>query len=195
MKNKYNMILLSFIFFYSSCAHHRSGRYEMKNGKWVFVKSHAGLMHSKFRFSRVDNSSYNFNNEGQFIWPVPSSKKVSSHFGKRKKKHHDGIDIPAVTGTHIVASAGGSVTVSGFMRGYGRVIVIKHSGGHHTVYAHNSKNFVKKGQKVSQGEVIGRVGSTGRSTGPHLHFEIRRRNKVRNPAIYLSRLKKYFAKN
>lgn len=189
------IIIIFTIFLVSSCANHRSGRYVYNKGKWVFQKSNTGLYHRGINFGRVDNTQYSFTDDSKFIWPVPSSKKISSKFGKRQGRHHDGVDIPAVTGTHIVASASGTVSVSGWMRGYGRVIVIKHVSGYHSVYAHNSKHFVKKGQKVSQGEVIGKVGSSGRSTGPHLHFEIRRNNKVRNPAFYLARLKKYYAKN
>lgn len=177
-----------------SCSH-RSGNYVLKNGQWVFKKSQAGFYRHGFDFDRVDNRQYKYIDDGMFIWPVPSAKKVSSHFGKRRGRHHDGVDIPAVTGTSIVASADGVVSVEGRMRGYGRIIVIKHSNGYHTVYAHNSKHYVRKGQKVSQGEVIAKVGSSGRSSGPHLHFEIRKNNKVRNPAYYLSRLKKLYAKN
>ena len=188
---KINITLLLSLLMILSCAHYKSGRYVFENGKWEFKKSNAGFMYSGIDFGRVDNSHYSFKDDGEFIWPVPGSKKVSSYFGKRRGRHHDGIDIPAVTGTHIVASASGVVSVAGKMRGYGNVIVIKHSGGHHTVYAHNSKHYVEKGQKVAQGEVIGKVGSSGRSTGPHLHFEIRKKNKVRNPKFYLARLKSH----
>ena len=185
----YTLLVVLFV----SCAHHRSGSYVYVNGKWVFKKSNIGFLESS-GYGRIDYSQYEFTDTGQFIWPVPRSKKVSSYFGKRRGRHHDGIDIPAVTGTHIVASADGVVTVSGKMRGYGNIVIIKHSNGYHTVYAHNSRHYVRKGQKVSQGEVIADVGSSGRSTGPHLHFEIRRKNKVRNPAMYLARLKKYLAR-
>lgn len=188
-KNKTIYLLL--LFFLSSCAYHRSGRYVFESGKWVFRKDQVGFLNHRGKFfGRVDDSQYQFKEDGRFIWPVPSSSKVSSHFGHRGRRHHDGIDIPALTGTHIVASANGVVTVASRMRGYGNIIVIKHADNYHTVYSHNSKHFVRKGQKVSQGEVIAKVGSTGRSTGPHLHFEIRRKNKVRNPKFYLARLRK-----
>jgi murein DD-endopeptidase MepM/ murein hydrolase activator NlpD len=187
---KTSLLLFITIFLIASCAHHRSGQYEYVAGKWVFKSSKVGFLHKGADFGRVDDTHYNFTDDSKFIWPVPSSKKISSRFGKRRGRHHDGIDIPAVSGTHVVASASGRVAVSGWMRGYGKVIVLKHPDGYHTVYAHNSKHYVTKGQKVSQGEVIGKVGSTGRSSGPHLHFEIRRKNKVRNPAYYLARLKK-----
>jgi murein DD-endopeptidase MepM/ murein hydrolase activator NlpD len=182
------------IFVLVSCAHHRSGNYVFVKGKWVFKANNVGFSNGKGGYGRIDYSPYEFSDTGTFIWPVPRSKKVSSYFGRRKGRHHDGVDIPAVTGTHIVASASGIVTVAGRMRGYGNIVIVKHPDGYHTVYAHNSKHFVKKGQKVSQGEVIANVGSTGRSSGPHLHFEIRRKNKVRNPAYYLARLKRYLAK-
>ena len=165
-----------------------------QQGKWVFKSKRVGFgrLINQEQY-RVDNNKY-ADSEGLFVWPVPAAKKISSYFGIRRGRHHDGIDIPAVTGTNIVASRDGVVSFAGRMRGYGRVIIIKHPGHYHTVYAHNNKNFVKKGMKVSQGEVIAKVGSTGRSSGPHLHFEIRRNNKVRNPAYYLARLQKYLGR-
>lgn len=171
-----------------SCASHRSGKYVQQNGKWIFVASKVGFR-SQLAESRVDTSNYDHLDSGEFIWPVPGSKRVSSHFGKRGSGHHDGVDIAAKTGTNIIASNKGVVSFAGRMRGYGKTVIIKHPNGHHTVYAHANKYFVSKGQKVSQGEVIAHVGSTGRSSGPHLHFEIRKNNKVRNPASYLNRLR------
>ncbi len=183
------LFMMTLLMLIASCAHHRSGRYVYQNGKWVFKTSKVGFAHSGIDFGRIDNRTYDIESDDLFIWPVPSSKRVSSRFGMRRGRHHDGVDIPAVTGSSIIASADGEVVVSGWMNGYGRVVVVKHQNGYHSVYAHNSKNYVKKGQRVSQGEVIAKVGSTGRSTGPHLHFEIRRKNKVRNPARYLARLR------
>lgn len=124
-----------------------------------------------------------------FRWPVRG--RISSPFGWRrdpfnkKKDFHTGIDIKASTGTTIVASKGGTVVYSGWMGGYGRVIVIDHGGGYKTLYAHCSRLLVSRGRKVSQGQSIARVGSSGRSTGPHLHFEIRYRNSATNPLKYL----------
>lgn len=186
-----NQTLLLIFCVITACAHPKSGWYVFENGQWKFKSSRVGFMYAREDFGRIDHSHYDFAEDGEFIWPVPGSKKVSSYFGNRKGRHHDGIDIPAISGTHIVASAGGVVSVAGTMKGYGNVIVIKHGNGHHTVYAHNSKHFVKKGQSVSQGEVIAQVGSSGRSTGPHLHFEIRKENRVRNPKLYLARLKNH----
>jgi len=167
----------------SSCAM-KSGYYAQKNGKWTFVSQKTGFS-NYFENPRVDNTKFNYRDTGKFRWPVPASKRISSFFGPRHGRHHDGIDIAAKRGTSIIASASGRVKFSGKMRGYGNVIVINHKDGYHTVYAHNSRNSVRKGQQVSQGEVIGKVGSTGRSSGPHLHFEIRKNNRVANPGKYL----------
>ena len=167
-----------------SCSHTRSGNYVFKDGKWVFVHNNVGFLH-EYGTSRDYQVDMNVDT-GRFMWPVPSSRRVSSKFGKRGKAHHDGIDIPARSGANIIASDDGKVAFAGKMRGYGRIIVVKHDGGYHTVYAHNQKNYVKKGQRVSRGEVIALVGSSGRSTGPHVHFEIRKNNRSRNPASYIS---------
>jgi len=119
-------------------------------------------------------------------WPVKG--KITSRFGLRKGRQHDGIDIAAKKGTKIVAAGSGKVIFSGKgPTGYGNMIIIKHSSNYVTVYAHNSKNRVRVGKRVKKGETIGYVGSTGRSTGPHLHFEIRKKLVPQNPLKYLPR--------
>ncbi len=120
---------------------------------------------------------------GRFIWPVDG--KVVSLFGIRDGRRHDGIDISARSGTPIHAAAGGKVVFAGSMRGYGNLILLRHPDDLFTAYAHNSVNKVQKGQAVKQGQLIGKVGSTGRSTGPHLHFEIRNGQTARNPLFFL----------
>lgn len=121
------------------------------------------------------------------IWPLPG--KISSIYGPRGGRFHWGIDIPAPKGTPIRAAADGLVIVSSInmkgYSGYGRVIVIDHGRGIKTLYAHTSKNDVQAGNCAKAGESIGRVGSTGRSTGNHLHFEIRKNGKAGNPLHYL----------
>jgi murein DD-endopeptidase MepM/ murein hydrolase activator NlpD len=116
------------------------------------------------------------------IWPVRGS--VTSGFGMRWGRMHQGIDISAGTGTPIRAAKAGTVTFAGTMSGYGNVVVITHSGGLSTLYAHQSRLAVSGGA-VSQGQVIGYVGSTGHSTGPHLHFETRVEGTPQNPMRYL----------
>lgn len=114
-------------------------------------------------------------------WPLPSKRKISSHFGRRWGKDHQGIDIAALEGTPILAADDGVVVFSGRMGGYGKVIVLAHYHGLFTVYAHNKKNLVEKGSRVGRGERIGKVGQTGKATGPHLHFEIRKNGQAINP--------------
>lgn len=116
-------------------------------------------------------------------WPVRGS--VTSGFGMRWGRLHSGIDIGAGTGTPIRSAKGGQVIFAGTMSGYGRTIVVDHGGGLTTLYAHQSRLGAGDGQNVSQGEVIGYVGSTGRSTGPHLHFETRMGGSPQNPMRFL----------
>jgi lipoprotein NlpD len=122
--------------------------------------------------------------KGRFSWPVKG--KVVSHFGMRNGTMHDGIDISAPSGTPIRAADDGEVVFSkGGMRGYGKVIIIKHSGDVYTVYAHNEANLATAGEKVKKGKTIARVGKTGNATGYHLHFEVRAGAKPENPLFFL----------
>ncbi len=98
---------------------------------------------------------------------------------------HDGIDIAAPVGTPVHAAAAGRVIYAGRVRGYGNVVIVQHANHYATVYAHNSVNKVREGQSVSRGQVISKVGTTGRTTGPNLHFEVRRDNVASNPLRYL----------
>ncbi len=109
---------------------------------------------------------------GSFIWPVQGGGRMTSGYGWRSGGFHAGIDIATSAGTSILAADSGVVVFEGWDGAYGRSIVIYH-GHYYTRYAHNSVNLVSRGEAVSKGQVIARVGSTGRSTGPHLHFEIR----------------------
>lgn len=124
-------------------------------------------------------------------WPVPGYSRISSPFGYRihpvlgVKKLHTGIDIPAPTGTPAVAVSSGTVIYSGVQGSYGNTVMIKHDNGLVSLYAHNSSLVVNVGDKVEKGQVVAKIGSTGRSTGPHLHFEIRVNGTVQNPLNYL----------
>ena len=119
----------------------------------------------------------------QFAWPVRG--RLSSRFGMRRGRSHDGIDVAAARGTPIFASESGRVIHSGRLGGYGKVIIVKHAGAYRTVYAHASKLLVRKGEFVERGQKIALVGSTGHSTGPHVHFEIRQSETPRNPLGFL----------
>lgn len=118
-----------------------------------------------------------------FDWPVRG--RISSRFGPRWGRMHEGLDIAVNTGTRVRAAADGVVRFAGWNGGYGYLVVIDHGRGIETRYAHNSRLQVKRGQRVSRGEVIALSGSTGNSTGPHVHFEIRQNGKPVDPLRYL----------
>lgn len=120
------------------------------------------------------------------IKPVSSYQMITSRFGLRSSGYHKGLDIAAVQGTTIVAAASGTVIASGWSdSGYGYHVRISHGNGVETLYGHCSALYVSEGQYVEQGEAIAAVGSTGWSTGPHLHLEIRVNGSVVNPQYYL----------
>jgi murein DD-endopeptidase MepM/ murein hydrolase activator NlpD len=117
----------------------------------------------------------------------PSSGVITSRFGWRwgGSDWHPGIDVAADYGTEIYSTADGVVTFSDWNGGYGRQIVVDHGYGYVTSYAHNSDNLAKVGQKVKKGDVIAYMGSTGFSTGPHVHYEVKVNGTVVNPASFL----------
>ncbi len=119
-----------------------------------------------------------------YIWPAKGT--LTSGYGWRWGRMHQGIDIAAPTGTPIMAAAPGVISFAGWNSGYGYLVEIQHPDESLTLYAHNSQILVQEGQTVAQGELIAKMGSTGRSTGPHLHFEIHPRgNGAVNPIAYL----------
>jgi murein DD-endopeptidase MepM/ murein hydrolase activator NlpD len=123
------------------------------------------------------------------LWPVKGV--IYSGFGlrhntiTRRTEHHNGIDIPSSQGTAIRAAGGGIVIFSGWNGGYGNTVIIDHGSGITTLYAHNSRNRVHVGQRVSRGDIIADVGSTGQSTGPHLHYEVRIDGTAMDPVAFL----------
>ncbi len=160
---------------------------EITAGQLVFIPdASAPKAKASESASRKDlNDKHLRHVKGMFIWPVDGV--LTSRFGIRHGRRHDGIDIGAPRSTPIRASAKGKVLYVGQQRGYGNLVIIRHEKNYITVYAHNSKNLVKEGQEVKQGQVIAEVGQTGRATGPHVHFEIRERTKPRNPLFFLPR--------
>ena len=119
-----------------------------------------------------------------FAWPVDG--EVTSWFGPRKGRFHDGIDIAAPQGTPVLAAADGQVIFSDVLRGYGKVVIVRHAGGYLTLYAHNALNQVQEGQRVRRGTRVATVGQSGHVTGANLHFEVRKDNRAWDPLRYLS---------
>ncbi len=128
---------------------------------------------------------------GKMIWPLATKGRISSPFGNRmhpilkENRFHSGMDIAAPSGTEVRAADRGKVLISGWNGGYGYYIAIDHGNGLSTAYAHNSRLLVKEGDLVAQGQAIAKSGSTGLSTGPHLHFEVRKEGVPIDPADYL----------
>lgn len=127
---------------------------------------------------------------GSMIWPCPSCHTITSYFGWRihpitgTNKYHSGVDIGASYGATVIAADSGTVITAGWVSGYGNCIVISHGNGVSTLYGHLSSIAVSSGQSVSQGQTIGYVGSTGNSTGPHLHWEVTVNGERQNPLNY-----------
>ncbi len=130
--------------------------------------------------------------ESGYAWPTNDTRLITSPFGPRPapggiySTYHGGVDIGASYGTNVLASKSGTVLISRWYGGYGYCVVIQHDHGNITLYGHMSRLLCSEGQKVSQGQVIGLVGSTGNSTGPHIHFEIRENGVKVNPLNYLT---------
>ncbi len=129
---------------------------------------------------------------GGMIWPSASSRRITSPYGNRLHpilkvyKFHSGIDIGASYGTNILAANSGTVIKAGYNSSYGYMVMIDHGGGIVTLYAHSSKLLVSTGDVVKKGQTIALIGSTGMSTGPHLHFEVRVNGVFKNPLDYVS---------
>jgi len=119
---------------------------------------------------------------------LPTKGNITSDFGYRKHPilktwgQHTGVDIDTKVGTPIKAAGAGVVIFSDYDGSYGNVVIVSHGFGYKTIYAHNSENLVKEGAQVKKGQIIAKVGNTGRSTGPHLHFEIQKNNEPINPS-------------
>ncbi len=130
----------------------------------------------------------------QFIWPVLKVDRISSSFGIRWGEMHPGVDLPVPKGTPILAARDGRITLSKYISGYGKTIIIEHRNSYITKYAHNSILLVKDGDFVKKGQIVAYSGSTGNSTGSHLHFEIRFKNIPLNPIDFLPELKHLYKK-
>jgi len=121
----------------------------------------------------------------QFGWPLWSGE-LTSGFGMRHGTMHDGVDIAAPVGTPVHAADSGVVAFVGKLNGYGNTVILRHSDNYVTVYGHNSRILVSEGTEVARGQNIAEVGTSGRTTGPNLHFEVRYDNRAYNPLSYLA---------
>jgi len=165
---------------------------KMKNDKAVFDRQYDELMAASKQVTRmIQNSHYNVqpSGSGAMIWPI--SGPVTSEFGWRThpitgdQRFHSGLDIGGDYGMPVHAAQSGTVTYAGWISGYGNTVIIDHGGGITTLYGHNQSLAVGVGQSVSQGDVISYCGSTGNSTGPHCHFEVRQNGEPVSPYGYL----------
>jgi len=119
-------------------------------------------------------------------WQWPVAAPITSRFGMRDGRPHEGVDLAVADGTEVRAAAAGRVVYAGSkLRGYGNLVMLRHQGGLLTVYAHNSRLLVGAGAAVGKGQPIARSGHSGRASAPHLHFEVRERDVPRDPELYL----------
>ena len=125
-------------------------------------------------------------------WPTPGYTRITSPYGMRTHpitgvyKLHTGVDLGAPYGSNFIAATDGTVIIAGYNTAYGNMVIIDHGGGVSTLYAHGSKIMVEVGQTVKKGDIVLKVGSTGYSTGPHAHFEVRVNGKVVDPMPYIT---------
>jgi murein DD-endopeptidase MepM/ murein hydrolase activator NlpD len=170
----------------------RDALQNVQESKSAYLHEAAGLQQASAALAsriRTAQSSYSYApgdktpSAAGFIWPV--NGPVTSPFGWRWGRMHEGIDIGVGYGTPIHAAASGRVVYAGWMSGYGNLVAIDHGRGISTAYGHQSRLAVSVGQVVSQGQTIGYVGCTGHCFGPHLHFEVRINGSVTNPLNYL----------
>jgi murein DD-endopeptidase MepM/ murein hydrolase activator NlpD len=121
--------------------------------------------------------------DARLAWPLQGV--LYGRYGVRAGRRHDGIDIAAPEGTPVLAAGAGTVIYAGEQAGYGALVILKHEGGLVTLYAHNSRLLVGEGDRVRRGQPIARVGESGRTSGPHLHFEVRDGTRPKNPLLFL----------
>ena len=166
----------------------KSGENTVKVAKKTINKAIETAVEEKKKKEAEERKKQSSTVNGIYLQVTPVSGIITSRFGNRESirtSGHTGLDIAAPYGTPIKASASGTVTFAGYSGGYGNVVKMSHGNGIETYYGHCSKLYVSTGEKIEAGEVIGAVGSTGNSTGNHLHFEVRINGSVVNPQNYL----------
>ncbi|MCP4295997.1 MAG: LysM peptidoglycan-binding domain-containing M23 family metallopeptidase [Proteobacteria bacterium] len=149
-------------------------------GMKIFIPGVRKVKSRKPEAARITRRS----DTGKMVWP--SKGTLSSGYGMRHGRMHQGVDLTRDKGKDIVASGSGIVKFAGNKKGFGKTIIIDHGNGLSTLYAHSEKIYVSKGEEVKQGKLISKMGSTGKSTGIHLHFEIHKNGVPQNPLRYLA---------
>ena len=158
----------------------------------LLAKKNQELKNFESQIDTAQGQISEYERDIRFIWPCPASSRITSGFGKRSSPtegasvNHQGIDIGAASGSSVLAAASGTVVIATYSYSAGNYIMINHGGGVYTVYMHCSQLLASEGQSVMQGQTIAKVGSTGYSTGPHLHFGIRANGQYVNPGSYVS---------
>ncbi len=183
---KLAMILFVALFSFSSCASSREGRRASRYDRIREQKSSYRIRGTDYTGTLTASQRARLRSKTKgWGWPT-YDVALTSEFGERNGNHHDGADLKANVGTPVFSSAPGTVIYSGSqIAGYGKMIVIRHAHQMSTVYAHNSKLYVRKGDKVRKGQRIALSGNTGHTTGPHVHFEIREGVTAINPTLLL----------
>lgn len=156
------------------------------NIRWVFIPFSAHYL-TELEKSGITRLTLDVT-VSEYIWPIEGIR-ITSRLGKRWGKFHPGLDIAAATGTLVLAAMDGEVSESRYFGDYGNAVLLNNSDSYVSIYAHLSETLVKKGDKVKKGQVIGYSGSSGHSTGPHLHFEVRFLSLVLNPEVFLPEFK------
>lgn len=158
----------------------------------VYTSLYIFIPYSKAYLKKLEESGMNRMvlevSHEEYIWPV-EGVRITSHIGNRWGKFHPGVDIATPTGTLVLAAMDGEIHEAGRIGDYGNAIILNHNKTYFTLYGHLSQIFVKKGDKIKKGQVIGLSGTSGKSTGPHLHFEVRYLNVVLNPEVFLPAFK------
>ncbi|MGK0288729.1 MAG: murein DD-endopeptidase MepM/ murein hydrolase activator NlpD [bacterium] len=155
---------------------------DLANGIQVFIPRKQKVSSSTSR-PVIITARQNTNKKMNLAWPANGT--LSSGFGFRGIRMHYGVDLTKDRGRSIFAAEAGVVEFSGKMRGFGKTIIIKHQNGVKTLYAHSERLYVSKGQRVRKKQIISKMGTTGRSTGIHLHFEVHVQGKPQNPLRFL----------
>ncbi|MCP4135603.1 MAG: M23 family metallopeptidase [bacterium] len=158
---------------------------KFKYRDYIFIP-YSKEYYEKLKVNGLERKSVN-STKNEYIWPIRRVRRITSTFGMRWGQLHTGVDLPATKGTPVIAALDGRIISVGYSGGHGKSIYVEHRNHFYSRYSHNSVILVKKGDFIKKGQIIALVGSTGNSTGNHLHFEIRYNDIPLNPLDFLPR--------